>query len=57
METTDHLIVASNEEIDSIKLLVMQLEKKHDKNDHDYQLLETARFKLKALGANEIIKK
>jgi len=57
METTDKIIVASNEEIDSIKLLVLGLEKKQDKNDHDYQLLETAKFKLKALGQNEIVRK
>jgi FtsZ-binding cell division protein ZapB len=55
METLDKIIVASNEEIDSIKLLILGLEKKHDKNNHDYKMMETAKDKLKALNEKEIV--
>lgn len=43
--------------IDSIKLLIISLENKKDKNEHDNQVLETAKFKLKALENKEIIVK
>lgn len=54
METTNKI---SDEEIDSIKLLVLNLENKHDKSDKDEQLLQTAKFKLKAMNEHEIIRK
>ena len=50
-------MIATQPEIDSIKLLVLQIEKKQDKNEYDNKMLETAKFKLKALQGNEIILK
>jgi len=35
--------------------MVMQLEKKQDRNDYDEKMLETAKLKLLALGENKIV--
>jgi hypothetical protein len=57
METTDKIIVAPNEQIDSIKLMVLSLEKKENRTEYDEKMLETAKFKLSALEENKIILK
>jgi hypothetical protein len=57
METSDKIIVASQPEIDSIKLFILGIEKKQDRTEYDEKMLETAKFKLKALEQNEIVMK
>jgi len=44
-------------EIDSIKLLVLKLEKQANKTDIEEKLLEASKAKLKKIGANEIVLK
>ena len=45
------------DEIDSIKLLVLQLEKQANRTDMQEKILLVSKAKLKKIGANEIVLK
>jgi len=57
MDNSNKIIIASEPEIDSIKLFVLSMEKKTDKTENEQSMLINAKMKLKALGQNEIVTK